>query len=104
MNTEPKTPILRVNFQFKDLFFQCGDSGGVNDEAEDLHGSGAVHGLGLGRGHGQAHGAPPGLARDAQQGQLKFKYLLFFAVLRSRSQCRAEIIWGPGVGAAKIFK
>ena len=98
MNTEPKTPILCVNFQFKDLFFQCGDSGGVNDEAEDPHGRGRA------RGHGQAHGAPRGLARDAQQGQLKFKYLLFFAVLRSRSQCRAEIIWGPGVGAAKIFK
>ena len=88
----------------KIFFFQCGDSGGVNDEAEDPHGSSAVHGRGLGRGHGQAHGAPRGLARDAQQGQLKFKYLLFFAVLQSRSQCRAEIIWGPGVGAAKIFK
>ena len=78
MNTEPKTPILCVNFQFKDLFFQCGDSGGVNDEAEDLHGSGAVHGRGLGRGHGQAHGAPRGLARDAQRGQVKFNYRLFF--------------------------
>ena len=72
MNTEPKTPILRVNFQFKDLFFQCGDSGGVNDEAEDPHGRGRA------RGHGQAHGAPRGLARDAQCGQVKFNYRLFF--------------------------
>ena len=69
--TKTGTFLFYVLF-FKDLFFQCGDSGGVNDEAEDPHGRGRA------RGHGQAHGAPRGLARDAQRGQVKFNYRLFF--------------------------
>ena len=45
-------------FSFSVDIFASSDIGGVNDEAEDPHDRGAVHGSGCVRGRGHAHGGP----------------------------------------------